>query len=114
MKLSWGFIVSSLCGSIEAASKAGHVYVWDSSSKAPSSQLASVSPATARLVLAQRLGVSKFHSIQEATPSIIHAVDEFGGRPVKLFVGDEDRNDAHALVWIDGVEDVKGMCLQSG
>jgi hypothetical protein len=112
MKLSWGFILSSLYCSASAAGRAAHVYVWDPAAKSPETQAPSVSPEAARLILAQRLGVSKFHAIKP-DEAIFRQINEFGGRPAPLFGETEARNDAHALLWIEGVEDVKALVSDS-
>lgn len=108
MKLSWGFILPTLYCSASAADRVAHVYVRDPTARSTATQAPSVSPEAARLILAQRLGISKFHAI---TPSedIFQQINEFGGRPAPLFGKREAGNDAHALLWIEGVEDVKGI-----
>ncbi|KAF2187712.1 hypothetical protein K469DRAFT_685593 [Zopfia rhizophila CBS 207.26] len=72
-----------------------------------------MSPATARLIFAQRLGLSQFHSIKDANDEVIEQINAYGGRQRKLFGGDEDRNNAHALIWIDDVEDIAGFIQDS-
>ncbi|KAI8940314.1 hypothetical protein NX059_004010 [Plenodomus lindquistii] len=86
MKLSWGFVASSLYCSVSAARP-------------------SVSPETARLILAQRLGVSRFHSIEHADAEAIRHINTFGGQPRKLLgKEDADRSRAHLLVWVENAE----------
>ncbi|KAF1839971.1 uncharacterized protein K460DRAFT_297227 [Cucurbitaria berberidis CBS 394.84] len=86
MKLSWGFIASSLYCSAFAARP-------------------TVSPETARLILAQRLGLSRFHSIEHADSETLRHINVYGGRQQKLFGGeDSDRSKAHLLLWIEDAE----------
>ncbi|KAH7399305.1 hypothetical protein BKA66DRAFT_545470 [Pyrenochaeta sp. MPI-SDFR-AT-0127] len=86
MKLSWGFVASSLYGSALAVRP-------------------SVGPETARLILAQRLGLSRFHSIAHVDPETIRHINAFGGRQQKLFGGDDAaRSKAHLLMWIEDAE----------
>ncbi|CAO2656767.1 Nn.00g055700.m01.CDS01 [Neocucurbitaria sp. VM-36] len=86
MKLSWGFIAASLYCSASAVRP-------------------TVSPETARLILAQRLGLSRFHSIEHADPETIRHINAYGGRQQKLFgVEDADRTRAHLLLWIEDAE----------
>ena len=109
MKLSLSFIVSSLLGAV-SASKVGHVYTYDpianASPQPPSSS--SVTPDTARLIFAQRLGLSRFHSIRHASEGDIQQINAYGGRPQKLFGEDRERTQARILVWVEDVEDVAG------
>jgi hypothetical protein len=81
MKLSWGFLLSSLYCTASAARP-------------------SVSPNTARLIIAQRLGLSRFHAIEHPNAETIRHINAFGGRQPKLFGGeDADSSRAHLLVW---------------
>ncbi|KAF1912342.1 hypothetical protein BDU57DRAFT_459285 [Ampelomyces quisqualis] len=88
MKLSWGLFFSSLYCSASAANP-------------------TVSPETARLIIAQRLGLSRFHSVEHADADAIRHINTYGGRQQKLFGGyDADRSRAHLLMWIeDGDEE---------
>lgn len=95
MKLSWGVFFSSLYCTASAATP-------------------SVSPETARLIIAQRLGLSRFHAIEHADAEAIRHINAFGGRKQKLFgTDDADRSRAHLLMWVeDGDEqDAAGALL---
>lgn len=86
MKLSWAVVASSLSSCVSAARP-------------------SISPETARLILAQRLGLSRFHSIQHVDAESIRHINAYGGRRQQLFgAGDADRSKAHLLMWIDDAE----------
>ncbi|ORY15022.1 hypothetical protein BCR34DRAFT_585369 [Clohesyomyces aquaticus] len=105
MKLSWSFLFSSLLACSAASPKAGLVYVYDPDTPATSQQSPSVSPETARLILAQRLGLSQFHSIKDASDELIGQLNAFGGRQQRPFGVDNIRNKAQALIWIEDVDD---------
>jgi hypothetical protein len=95
MKLSWAVFFSSLYCTASAARP-------------------SVSPETARLIIAHRLGLSRFHSIEHADAEAIRHLNAYGGAQQKLFgQDDEDRSKAHLLLWIeDGdVEEATGAPL---
>lgn len=81
MKLSWGVFFSSLYCTAAATSP-------------------TVSPNTARLIIAQRLGLSRFHSIEHPDAETIRHINAYGGRQPKLF-GAEDAAEsrAHLLIW---------------
>jgi hypothetical protein len=81
MKLSWGIFFSSLYCTATATRP-------------------TVSPNTARLIIAQRLGLSRFHSIDHPDAETIRHINAYGGRQPKLFGGDDaDRSRAHLLIW---------------
>lgn len=111
MKLSYGAILSLLYCSA-AASSAGHVFIYDPLAQQPEHREAqSVSPEAARLILAQRLGVSRYHSIKHANSELINQINTYGGRPQQFFRDSkvaEGTTDAHVLVWIEDVEDITG------
>lgn len=109
MKLSWGAALSSLFCAATSASKVAHVFVSDPTSRG-AVQPQTVSPETARLILAQRLGLSRFHSIPDVKPEVIQQINAFGGRPQKFFGAQNaaDWIDAQLLVWAEDVEDVRG------
>lgn len=89
MRISWGFLASSLYCTASAVRP-------------------SVSPETARLIIAQRLGLSRFHSIELADAEAIRHINTFGGRPSKLFgQEDADKARAHLFVWVDGVDEAE-------
>ncbi|KAL1603921.1 hypothetical protein SLS60_005513 [Paraconiothyrium brasiliense] len=115
MKLSWSFVVSSLYCAASAAHDA-HVYVFDPVPRTSPQAATTVDATTARLILAQRLGLSRFHSIEKTrSEESLKQINAFGGRQQKLFGGeDADRTRAHALVWIEGVEDAEAVVKNSG
>ncbi|KAK7191774.1 hypothetical protein PSPO01_02223 [Paraphaeosphaeria sporulosa] len=110
MKLSWGFITSSLYYAAFAA-QSGSVYIFDPVPRTSPQAATTVDATTARLILAQRLGLSRFHTIEQTrSEESLKQINAFGGRHQKLFGGDDaDRAHAHALVWIEGVEDAEAM-----
>ena len=62
-------------------------------------------PETARLIIAQRLGLSRFHSIEHADAETLGHINTFGGQQQRLFGGDvADRSRAHLLMWIENAE----------
>lgn len=112
MKLSGGVCLASLTSYAAAtAATVGHVFVFDPVRvDAAPEQAPSVSPETARLILAHRLGVSQYHSIEDAEDEeLINHLNQYGGNQ-ELFADDrsQDRSSAHALVWIDDVDDIGG------
>ncbi|KAF1959403.1 hypothetical protein CC80DRAFT_490331 [Byssothecium circinans] len=102
MKLSWGLAFSSLYCAASAAQEA-HVYIYDATAATTTQAPSSVNPVTARLILARRLGLSKFHSLEHLNKDSIQQLNAFGGKQPKLF-GGEGRKD-HELLWINDVED---------
>ena len=111
MKPSWGFILSLLycAASATSSSDVGRVYVWDSTTKSADKQLpSSVNPETARLIFAQRLGLSQFHNLKNANEEVIQQLNQYGGTPQQLFGGARERNNAHAIIIVEGVENAEG------
>ncbi|KAJ4322035.1 hypothetical protein N0V94_002614 [Neodidymelliopsis sp. IMI 364377] len=105
MKLSWGFVASSLSVAA-AAAKTGHVFTFDASGTHAPPASSPIDPETARLILAQRLGLSRFHSIKDASAEAIKNINTFGGRQQQLFGEQADTSKAQLLVWLEDADDV--------
>lgn len=104
MKLSWGLVASSLyCAA--AAAKNGHVFTFDGSKDHAAPAPSPIDPETARLILAQRLGLSRFHSIKDADAEAIRNINTYGGRQQKLFGENADTSRAQLLVWLEDAEE---------
>jgi len=104
MKLSWGLVASSLyC--VAAAAKNGHVFTFDGSKDHAAPASSPIDPETARLILAQRLGLSRFHSIKDADAEAIKNINTDGGRQQKLFGEEADTSRAQLLVWLEDAEE---------
>jgi hypothetical protein len=88
MKPSWGVLISTL------SCAAAAIYE------------PSVSLETARLIIAQRLGLARFHSIEHADTENLRHINKYGGMHPRLFGGDVERGTrAHLFMWIDGVDE---------
>ena len=110
MKLTWGLALSSL-SSAACAAATGHVYIQDSLPRSSSQASSSVDPETARLILAQRLGLSRFHSIKNPSEESVKQINAYRGKQQKLFGGaDPEATQAQLLVWVEDVDDVAGAC----
>lgn len=104
MKLSWGFVASSLyCAA--AAANTGHVFTFDGTKDHAAPASSPIDPETARLILAQRLGLSRFHSVKGADSEAIKNINTFGGRQQKLFGEQADTSRAQLLVWLEDAEE---------
>ena len=109
MKLLIGFLwVSS---ALEACSVAAEAFIYTSdvplSSKADTP---SISPNTARLLLAQRLGLSQYHSLEGADESILDILNTYGGKHQELFTHEEHtRSNDRLLLIVDGVTKPEGL-----
>lgn len=88
-----------------SAAEAG-IYISDSPSGVSKQAL---SPATTRLLLARRLGLSKYHSLEGADDAALRILNDFGGKQKALLSTDEPRLDnPRNLVIVEGVKDPEG------
>ena len=107
MKSLVGLILACVAVRISAASSEAQVYIFPESTQ-PQSQPPSISPNDARLLFAQQLGVSEYHSIGDAGESTLHLLNACAGRQRPLF-SDEGRNGPWRLLLIvEGVEHPEG------
>jgi hypothetical protein len=100
---------------VTAASSAAKVFVYDS--EAPSQASTSpetVDPATARLILAQRLGLGQYHTISNVNEESIRQINAFSPQQQALF-----RHERHTepisrlLIVVEGLEESSGKALRS-
>lgn len=110
MKLIIGLFSACAAYQIYAASPKALVYTSEGSSKhLPSSESPSVSPTTARLLFAQRLGLSHYHSLDGADEDTIELINQFGGKHGQLFIDRVERQpDQKVLVFVENVEHPEG------
>lgn len=113
MKLSSSFLLPLLASTASAASDPARAYIfegqqWPNNLASPPA----LSPNEARLVLAQRLGVSQFHDVGSVGNSAIKYINQFGGQLKSLFQ-DARKDRAPELVMIvEGVsEETAGPLL---
>lgn len=98
MKLLAQLFLSALIGTVSAASDAS-VYLFQGQEWPSTSNPPTLSPDEARLVFAQRLGISQYHGIGEASESTLAHINTFGGRQESIFQ-DSVRDKAAELVFL--------------
>jgi hypothetical protein len=104
MKLTWGLVASTLSCAAAAATN-GNVFTFDGTKNHAAPASSPIDPETARLILAQRLGLSRFHSIKDADADAIKNINTYGGRQQKLFGEQADTSRAQLLVWLEDAEE---------
>ena len=107
MKLLEGFLWTAL-GACSVAAEA----LLYTSDMPPASRAGtpSISPNTARLLLAQRLGLSQFHSLEGADESTLDVLNTYGGKQQQLFNDEQHaRSNDRLLLVVDGVTKPEGL-----
>lgn len=102
MKLSTGLLLPALVGKALASSNA-NVYIVQGQQRPKPSNPPSLSPEETRLVLAQRLGVSHYHSLHGASESTLSHINNFGGHGHSLFQDTTQYEAAELVIIVDGV-----------
>ncbi|KAI7479964.1 hypothetical protein KC351_g7247 [Hortaea werneckii] len=103
--------------STAAADRAGHVYIIDQSSQPHSrdaADLNTLSPVSARLVLAQRAGVEDYHAADLESEGVLDAINEYGVKTPMFADGkDERRRKLNMMVLVEEAaeEDVEASKL---
>ena len=107
MRADKALLLTTLVGSVCAAAPEGLVHTFDRRVEWPSPdwKAPTLSPATARVFLAQRLGLTRYHGLEEADTSVIESLTHFSG-PQKPLFRDPSGDDAirRILIVIDGVD----------
>ena len=90
----------------EAYTVAGQalVYTSDTRSRQTPAEPPSISPRTARLLFAQRLGLSQYHILQDADEPTLDILNTYGGDQQQIFANENENGGAEKLLLI--VEDV--------
>jgi len=107
MKLLLGYVYAGLLGGAYAGASVASVYTFDS--RPPQSPPASVSdvvsPETARLILARRLGLSQYHTLKGADDETLQQLSKFGGTQQRLLGDDPGYSGlGKLLVIVEGVQ----------
>ena len=83
------------------------VYTSESLPRQTLVQPPSISPHTARLLLAQRLGLSQYHSLQDSDDLTLDILNTFGGEQQQIFAHDEEgfQGAEKLLLVVEGVDE---------
>ena len=82
------------------------LYTSESWSRQAPVEPPSISPQTARLLLAQRLGLSRYHSLQDADERTLEVLNTHGGEQQQIFAPEETLQAAEKLLLIvEGVDE---------
>lgn len=114
MFLRAGIIVTGLV--LQARALSNRVYLYTSSNgqyTAPNGEAASISTVTARLLLAQRLGLSQYHSLEDASDAAIQLLNSFGGIQELIFLDESrERSRDKFVAIIEHVDQPEGETLK--
>lgn len=101
MKVSTSALISGLCWTAQLVSaQVANIYTYDPQSP-PRPHPRNLSPAAARLVLAQRAGVEDFHRADLDQEDVIAAINDYGLR-TPLFASELGLKKAVILLEEDG------------
>lgn len=104
------FSLASAVAQAYAASPEAHVYLSDSGQQ-HHTKPPSISPHEARLLLAQRLGLSSYHSLGDASDSALERLNIYGGAQKELFHEEQWQSPNLLLAVVEGVEHPEGMLI---
>lgn len=81
------------------------VYTSESWSRQTPAEPPSISPHTARLLLAQRLGLSQYHSLADADERTLDILNTYAGEQQEIFAREEGFQGAEKLLLVvEGVD----------
>ena len=94
------------CAAFEAYTVAGEavVYTSESWSHQTPAEPPSISPHIARLLFARRLGLSQYHSLQDADDSTLDILTTYGGEQQQIFARENGGAEKLLLV-VEGVDE---------
>lgn len=114
MFLRAGLIVTGLVLQSGALSNRAYLYTPSiGQNTAPSGEAASISTITTRLLLAQRLGLSQYHSLGDAGDDLIQVLNSFGGIQEPIFLDESrERRTGKFVAIIENVDHPEGETLK--
>lgn len=104
------FSLASAVAQAYAALPEAHVHLSDSCQQRHTKP-PSISPHEARLLLAQRLGLSSYHSLGDVSESTLEHLNIYGGAKKELFHEDQWQSPNLLLAVVEGVEHPEGMLV---
>ncbi len=100
--------LASAVAQVNAVLPEAYVYLSDCSQqhhpKPPS-----ISPHEARLLFVQRLGLSSYHSLGDASESALEHLNLYGGAQRQLFHETQWQNPSRLFAVVEGIEHPEGM-----
>ena len=91
--------------SLVASSKHhGHVFLIDPDTSLSTPHHETIDPPTARLIFAQRLGLSPFYDIEHVDEDAIRRINVFGGDHEQLLGGAGSSTPSRVFILVDGLE----------
>ena len=110
MKLSSSLLAPAFLGAACAASEAANVFLFSNTEFPNQSSPPTLSPDAAALVIAQRVGVSQYHNLEDASEDVLNHINNFGGSRPQLF-GDSISNAGRPqlVLMVDGVKQPLSM-----
>ena len=101
MRFPVSLVLPFLVGVVQAASETAKVYIFQESEYPTSSITPTLSPEEARIVIAQRLGVSRYHTLRDISKNALSHINAFGGPQSQLFSSDGQYGRSQVVVMID-------------
>lgn len=107
--------VVAFAGLVSSLPDSASVYLFDRRHATPAKEPFSVSPNTGRLLFAQWLGLSRFHSLGDLEDVDLSALNEYGSRQFLLANSADGRSEIpRLLLLVEGVDDTQGeLCSGS-
>lgn len=109
MKALSGLLWASIALKAYTASAQALIYTSDAGSPPSKAGPTLISPNTARLLFAQRLGLSQYHSLKDADESTLDFLTTYGGKQNQIFSHEEQSQALEkVLIIVDGVSKPEG------
>lgn len=109
MKVVSGLLWASTAFEFHTVSAQALVYISDVVPLPAKAEPPFISPNTARLLFAQRLGLSQYHSLEDADESTLDILNSYGGIQQQIFAREvQTQGLERVLIIVDGVSKPEG------
>lgn len=112
MKLTSRSLLPAVIGVASAISDAS-VYILDANQPSTATNPPTLNPEQARLIFAQRLGVSQYHGVRDASETTLSYINTFGGSQESLFQEARGEKPAELILLVEGVSSEAAGSLSS-
>ena len=112
MRLATCLLLPGILESVSAASLPASFFSFENPTSTPNPQ--TVSPEAARLILARRLGLSRFHRLGGLDDGTLRQVNDLGGHQQRLLSDTgHGRRPSSMVIVVEGVEGSDGKLVFS-
>lgn len=108
LSLLWAALIHGISASA-TTSDVAHVFVYDPDGASVTTENPTLPADTARLVLAQRLGLSSFHALEDSSEQSLGYINQYAAPQERLFSDGSSTKTPRAIVIVEDGRQLEGI-----